>query len=196
MPSPLYNRATTADSNITRDPESAKSDTADAPATNPVIAAITPSAQPTEATQPASAVPSADADQAAKANVSSPQPGEPNSAPTETIATAEPTQVPEESAHDLDDPVWPKPFISPTLADAGAELAVPDEQVVSADYRPWRAVKLADGSQAAVSLALDAVPQWTDPPTPVQASSDEPQLPAPTVPYYFGGGEIVTSIAE
>jgi len=39
------------------------------------------------------------------------------------------------------------------------------------------------------------VPQWTDPPATAPASS-EAQLPAPAVPYYFGGGEIETSIAE
>ena len=50
--------------------------------------------------------------------------------------------------------------------------------------------------ETAVYLALDTVPQWTDPPTGVAAGSDDAQLPVPAMPYYFGDDETETSAAE
>jgi peptidoglycan/xylan/chitin deacetylase (PgdA/CDA1 family) len=193
-PSPLYNQATPADRAAAREADGAKPENG-AAVNNQLIAAITPPTEQSETTQPAPAVSSAD--QAASANGSaSSQPGGRNGPQSDNLASTEPAQEPSEASRDLDDPVWPRPVMGPSLADASAELPIPDEQILSADYRPWRSVKLADGSQTAVYLALDAVPQWADPPAPAPAGSDEAQLPAPAVPYYFGGGEIVTSIAE
>ena len=80
--------------------------------------------------------------------------------------------------------------------DDAAIVPVPDEQAFSPDYRPWRTVKLADGSETAVYLALDTVPQWTDPPAGVAAGSDDAQLPVPAMPYYFGDDETETSAVE
>jgi hypothetical protein len=192
--SPLYNQATPADRAAAREADGAKPTENGAAVNNQLIAAITPPTEQNETAQPAPAVSSAD--QAASGNGSSPQPGDRNGPQSDNLASAEPAQEPSEASRDLDDPVWPQPVMGPSLADASAELSIPDEQALSADYRPWRSVKLADGSQTAVYLALDAVPQWADPPTPAPAGADEAQLPAPAVPYYFGGGEIVTSIAE
>ena len=74
-------------------------------------------------------------------------------------------------------------------------LPAPEENAFGTGYRPWRTVILADGSAAATYLALNAVTQWADAPArPLTA--DEPELPAPAIPDYFGGDETVTSIAE
>ena len=96
--------------------------------------------------------------------------------------SADPPQAASDSSRDPDDPNWPRPVVG-ALADERTELPVPDEQAFSPDYRPWRTVKLADGSETAVYLALDTVPQWTDPPTGVAAGSDDAQLPVPAMPY-------------
>ena len=191
-PAPLYNQATPADRAATREAEGKKQDATDGPSSgNQVIAAIAPPAEQSATGQPAAAPSSTD--QAVSTSPASPQQSGPPAPATESLAIAEPAPAPEETS-DSDDPVWPRPVIG-SLAEEPAELPIPDERTLSADYHPWRTVKLADGSQAAVYLALDAVPQWTDPPATAPASS-EAQLPAPAVPYYFGGGEIETSIAE
>jgi peptidoglycan-N-acetylglucosamine deacetylase len=193
-PAPLYNRATPADRAAARDADNTKQEATDAQSSgNQVIAAIAPPAEQNAQAQPAAAPSSSD--QAVSAPVASPQQSEPSAPPSESLAIAEPAPASEEPTSDADDPVWPHPIIG-SIAEQPAELPVPDERALSADYRPWRTVKLADGSQTAVYLALDAVPQWTDPPTALPAGSGEAQLPAPAVPYYFGGGEIETSIAE
>jgi peptidoglycan/xylan/chitin deacetylase (PgdA/CDA1 family) len=195
-PSPLYNRATATDGNVVREPDGAKPETAETPASNnQIIAAVAPAAGQNEVVQPASAAPNIEADQAAKTDVATPQSSDRDPSPSEKVASAEAAQTADEPAQDMDDPIWPKPLVD-TLADVRAELPAPDVQVLCADYRPWHTVKLADGSQTAGYLALDAVPQWTDPPVATPVRSDEAGLPAPAVPYYFGGGEVVTSIAE
>lgn len=81
-------------------------------------------------------------------------------------------------------------------ADDRTELPAPDERAFSTDYRPWRTVKLADGSETAVYLALDAVPQWTDPPAGMAAGPDNTQLPAPAMPYYESVGDAANAVAE
>jgi peptidoglycan/xylan/chitin deacetylase (PgdA/CDA1 family) len=193
-PAPLYNQATSADRAATREADGAKQEATDGPSNgNQVIAAIAPPAEQNAQAQPAPA--SSSAMQAASAPLASPQQSDASAPASESLAIAEPAPASEEPGSDADDPVWPRPVIS-SIAEERAELPVPDERALSADYHPWRTVKLADGSQTAVHLALDAVPQWTDPPTALPAGSGETQLPAPAVPYYFGGGEIETSIAE
>ena len=192
-PAPLYNQATPADRAATREADGAKQEATDGPSSgNQVIAAITPPAEQSAAAQPAAAPSSTD--QAISTTLASPQQSDPPAPPTESLAIAEPAPAAEETS-DADDPIWPRPVVG-SLVEERAELPVPDERALSADYHPWRTVKLADGSQTAVYLALDAVPQWTDPPAALPEGSNETQLPAPAIPYYFGGGEIETSIAE
>jgi len=59
---------------------------------------------------------------------------------------------------DGNEPDCPKPVILP---DAEAiELPAPDDKAFATDYRPWRTVILADGSEAATHLALDAVSRY------------------------------------
>ena len=134
-------------------------------------------------------------DQVVNADTSAPPEKGDGDAASADISSAEMPQTASDSSRDPDDPTWPKP-IAASPADDRAELPAPDERGFSIDYRPWRTMKLADGSETAVYLALDAVPQWTDPPASVAAGPDNAELPAPAVPYYFGGGETVTSIAE
>jgi peptidoglycan/xylan/chitin deacetylase (PgdA/CDA1 family) len=94
---------------------------------------------------------------------------------------------------DRNEPDWPASDGVPIADDVA--LPTPDPSAFATDYHPWRTVLLADGSASAIYLALGAVTQWSDPPTtPVAAG--KPQLPAPAMPAYFGGGETVTSIAE
>jgi hypothetical protein len=100
--------------------------------------------------------------------------------------------VASDSLRDPNDRNWPRAVVG-SPADERIELPVPDEQAFSTDYRPWRTVKLADGSETAVYLALDAVPQWTDAPAGLRAGSGDAQLPVPAMPYYFGGDETATS---
>jgi peptidoglycan/xylan/chitin deacetylase (PgdA/CDA1 family) len=94
---------------------------------------------------------------------------------------------------DRNEPDWPTAMTSPIAEDIA--LPAPDENAFGTGYRPWRTVILADGSAGATYLALDAVTQWADPPArPLTA--DEPELPAPAIPDYFGGDETGTPIAE
>jgi peptidoglycan-N-acetylglucosamine deacetylase len=193
-PAPLYNQASPADRAATREAAGAKPEATDGPSSgNQVIAAIAPPAAQSTAAPPAAAPSSTD--QAVSTPLAPPQQGEPSAVPSESLAITDPVPAPEEPTSETDDPVWPRPVVG-SLAEVRTELPVPDERALSADYRPRGTVKLADGSQTAVYLALDAVPQWTDPPTALPAGSDQVQLPVPAVPYYFGGGEIETSIAE
>jgi hypothetical protein len=94
---------------------------------------------------------------------------------------------------DRNEPVWPTVDSMPLAEDI--VLPAPDVNAFAIDYRPWRTVILADGSQTATYLALGAITQWNDPPA-VPVAAGRPQLPAPAIPPYFGGGETVTSIAE
>jgi peptidoglycan/xylan/chitin deacetylase (PgdA/CDA1 family) len=94
---------------------------------------------------------------------------------------------------DRNEPDWPATMTSPIAEDVA--LPAPDQNAFGTGYRPWRTVILADGSAAATYLALDAVTQWADPPAR-QPTADEPELPAPALPYYFAGDETVTSSAE
>jgi peptidoglycan/xylan/chitin deacetylase (PgdA/CDA1 family) len=96
---------------------------------------------------------------------------------------------------DNSDPPWPAASLAAPIEDR-IDLPVPDESLFAVDDSAWRAVVLADGGSAsAVSLALPAVPHWSEPPA-FEEPADEPQLPVPALPAYFGGGPIVTSMAE
>jgi peptidoglycan/xylan/chitin deacetylase (PgdA/CDA1 family) len=116
------------------------------------------------------------------------------SAPAEDMANDPPREITSDSPHELageppsemaseppldrNEPDWPVSVTSP-IAEA-IEVPAPDENAFATDYRPWRTVILADGSEGATYLALDAVTQWADPPaTPI--SSDEPELPVPAL---------------
>ena len=99
----------------------------------------------------------------------------------------------EPAAAEEDDPTWSKVVALPP--DDRIELPAPDVNVFAADYRAWRVVVLAGGSASLDRLALAAVTQWADPP-PASVPSDEPELPVPAIPDYFGGGATVTTIAE
>jgi peptidoglycan/xylan/chitin deacetylase (PgdA/CDA1 family) len=94
---------------------------------------------------------------------------------------------------DRNEPDWQTTMTSPIAEEIA--LPAPDENAFVTGYRPWRSVMLADGSEAATDLALDAVTQWADPPAR-GLISDQPELPAPAIPDYFGGDETVTSTAE
>ena len=136
------------------------------------------------------------ADQAA--SVTDPAPSERNDADRQmpgTAPSADPTQAASEPSRDPDDPNWPKAEVR-LASEERVELPAPDEEAFGTHYHPWRTVILADGSETAAHFALDAVPQWTDPPPAVAVTCDEPQLPVPAMPDYFGGDETVTSIAE
>jgi peptidoglycan-N-acetylglucosamine deacetylase len=99
----------------------------------------------------------------------------------------------EPAAAEEDDPTWPKVVALPP--GDRIELPAPDVNVFAADYRAWRVVVLADGSAGLDRLALAAVTQWADP-RATSVPSDEPELPVPAIPDYFGGGATVTTIAE
>jgi peptidoglycan/xylan/chitin deacetylase (PgdA/CDA1 family) len=141
--------------------------------------------------------PAANPDQVANANaLAQPERREGDRTLPDTSTSAEPPEPTTDPSHDADDPKWPSP-VAASPADDRAELPAPDERAFSIDYRPWRTVKLADGSETAVYLAIDAVPQWTDPPASAAAGPESAELPAPAVPpYYFGGGDTVTAVAE
>jgi len=113
----------------------------------------------------------------------------------DTSTSLETPQAASDPSRDPDDPNWPRP-VAGTPADDRTELPTPDERAFSTDYRPWRTVKLADGSETAVYLALDAVPQWTDPPAGIATGPDNAELPAPAMPYYDGFDDAVTAVAE
>jgi peptidoglycan/xylan/chitin deacetylase (PgdA/CDA1 family) len=147
--------------------------------------------------EPAQPTLAANPDQVANANaLAQPERREGDRTVPDASTSVEPPEATSDSSHDADDPNWPSPVaVSP--ADDRAELPAPDERAFSIDYRPWQTVKLAVGSETAVYLAIDAVPQWTDPPVSVAAGPDNAELPAPAVPrYYFGGGDTVTAVAE
>ncbi len=91
---------------------------------------------------------------------------------------------------DNSDPPWPA-ALAATVEDH-VDLPAPDENLFATDYSPWREVVLADDSASAVSLALPAVPQWSEPPA-FEPAADEPQLPAPALPVYFGASEASVS---
>jgi peptidoglycan/xylan/chitin deacetylase (PgdA/CDA1 family) len=93
---------------------------------------------------------------------------------------------------DRNEPDWP---IAMTPIADDIALPAPSENAFGTGYRPWRTVILADGSAAATYLALDAVTQWADPPARA-LTAEEPELPAPAMPHYFGGNESVTPIAQ
>jgi peptidoglycan-N-acetylglucosamine deacetylase len=115
--------------------------------------------------------------------------------PPDTSTSVEAPPAASDPSRDPDDPNWPRP-VAGTPADDRTELPAPDERAFSTDYRPWRTVKLADGSEAAVYLALDAVPQWTDPPAGATADPDNTELPVPAMPYYDAVDNTVTAVAE
>ncbi len=94
---------------------------------------------------------------------------------------------------DRGDANWPASVVSP--ATERIALPAPDAKSFATDYRTWRKVVLADGSASAGYLALAAITQWADPPG-TAVPSGEPELPAPSVEDYFGGGPTVTSILE
>jgi hypothetical protein len=172
----------------------------DAPAHEPdnparqaaAVASPSPSAQ-SEPVQPTSGASPA-TDQVANANASAPpERNDYDGLRADASRSADTPQAASDSLRDSEDPTWPKPVVG--LFGERSELPVPDEQAFSTLYRPWRTVKLADGSETAVYLALDAIPQWTDAPTGVTGSNDA-ELPAPAIPYYFGGDETATSTAR
>ncbi len=155
--------------------------------------ASTPASGETAPPMPAAA---AATDQVASANISvQSERSDHGGTGPDTSTNVDTPQTANDSSRDPDDSNWPRPAAA-APADERTDLPAPDERAFSVDYRPWRTVKLADGSETAVYLALDAVPQWTDPPASMAAGPDDAELPAPAMPYYFGGGETVTSIAE
>jgi peptidoglycan/xylan/chitin deacetylase (PgdA/CDA1 family) len=87
---------------------------------------------------------------------------------------------------DASDPPWPAALAA--RVDDRVDLPTPDENLFAADYSPWRTVVLADGSPSAVSLALPAVPHWSEPPA-FEPAANEPQLPAPALPVNFGASD-------
>jgi peptidoglycan/xylan/chitin deacetylase (PgdA/CDA1 family) len=136
--------------------------------------------------EPDSAAPPS-ADQPEIANAAPPRDSNASDQPASVAPASDPP------ARYRGDPDWPTAIAVPET-DA-IELPAPDENTFATDYRPWRTVILADGSEAAKYLALNAVTQWADPPA-APVASDQPALPAPAIPDYFGGGETATSIAE
>jgi peptidoglycan/xylan/chitin deacetylase (PgdA/CDA1 family) len=192
--------AAASTSPATQEREDAAPSTQVAP-TNEVAVEAPPSASPTadaptpsEAAQPMVAA-SAAADQVANAGGQPERNDHDGLSPSDMSTSVEGPQAASDSSRDPDDPNWPKPPTG-TVADDRTELPAPDERAFSTDYRPWRTVKLADGSETAVYLALDAVPQWTDPPAGVAAGPDNAELPAPAMPYYDSADSAVTAVAE
>ena len=143
--------------------------------------------------------PTASTDQVASANLpAQPERSEGDRALPDAATSVEAPEAASDPSHDPDDPNWPKP-VAASLAEEHTKLPAPDEQAFSVDCRPWRTVKLADGSETAVYLALDAVPQWTDPPGSVTGGPDNAELPAPAIPYYQdyrGAGDGMGAVAE
>jgi len=159
------------------------------------LGALPPGAQ----NNPAQPTPTASTDQVASANLpAQPERSEGDRALPDAATSVEAPEAASDPSHDPDDPNWPKP-VAASLAEEHTELPAPDEQAFSVDCRPWRTVKLADGSETAVYLALDAVPQWTDPPGSVTGGPDNAELPAPAIPYYQdyqGAGDGMGAVAE
>ena len=193
--SPTGNQATAANAPA-READNGTRQAADAPASSNQVAIASPSPPAQKEAVPPTPAASPATDQGANANASvPPEQNDYNGLLADASMSADSPQAASDYSRDPDDPNWPRPVVE-LLADERTELPVPDEQAFSTDYRPWRTVKLADGSETAVYLALDAVPQWTDPPAGMTAGSHDAQLPAPAMPYYFGGDETATSIAE
>jgi peptidoglycan-N-acetylglucosamine deacetylase len=193
--SPNNNQATTANDAPAHEADNPARQAADAPASSnqaavpsPPLSAQSEPVQPTSGASPAT-------DQAANANASPPpERNDYDGLRADASRSADSPQAASDSLRDPEDQTWPKPVVGP-LGDERSELPVPDEQAFSTLYRPWRTVKLADGSETAAYFALDAIPQWTDAPAGVTGSNDA-QLPAPAMPYYFGGDETATSPAR
>jgi peptidoglycan-N-acetylglucosamine deacetylase len=194
--SPTDNQAVATNDARARETENAARQPVDAAASgNQVTVASPPSPAQNEAVPP-TPVASPATDQGASANASAPpERNDYDGLVADASRSADAPQATSDSSRDPDDPKWPRAVVGGP-ADQRTELPVPDEQAFSTDYRPWRTVKLAEGSETAVYLALDAVPQWTDPPAGMTAGSSDVQLPAPAMPYYFGVDETATSIAE
>jgi hypothetical protein len=152
--------------------------------------AATANVEAPAAGETAQPTPAANPDQVANANILAQPEAVPD--PSTSVEMPEATSDP---SHDPDDPNWPSP-VAAAPADDRTELPAPDERAFSIDYRPWRTVKLADGSETAVYLAIDAVPQWTDPPAGEAAGPDNAELPAPAIPPYYFGGDTMTAVAE
>ena len=185
-------QAPVASGSPAREPEKANMEAAAAPAPGEPVAVANSS--PIDRGEAPKQTPGAapGADQMANANVPASPARDDHDAPASAAPTSAETP---QMADDPDDANWPKPVVG-LPAEDHSELPVPDEQSFSINYHPWRMVRLADGSQTAVYLGFDAVPQWTDPPASVATGPDEAQLPAPEVPHYFNSGETFTSIAE
>jgi peptidoglycan/xylan/chitin deacetylase (PgdA/CDA1 family) len=194
--SPTGNQAAAANEAPAHQAESTARQAADTPASsNQVAVASPPPAAQSEAVAPTPGA-SPGTDQVASPNASAPpERSDYDGLVADASRSADSLQAASDPSRDPDDPNWTRPVVG-SLANEHTELPVPDEQAFRTDYRPWRTVKLADGSETAVYLALDAVPQWTDPPASVAASSDDAQLPVPAMPYYFGDDDTETSVAE
>jgi peptidoglycan/xylan/chitin deacetylase (PgdA/CDA1 family) len=166
------------------------------PAQPPVAAAAAADAPVSSGPAQPVVAASAAADQVANASgLAQPERNDRDGLTPDTSMSAETPQGAGDPSRDPDDPNWPKP-VAGSPADDRTELPAPDERAFSTDYRPWRTVKLADGSETAVYLALDAVPQWTDPPTGVALGPDNAELPAPAMPYYDGFDNAAPAVAE
>jgi peptidoglycan/xylan/chitin deacetylase (PgdA/CDA1 family) len=195
--SPTGSQATAANNEPAHETENAvRQAAAEAPThSNQVAAANTPVPPQSDTVRSTPSTSSAD-DQVANANVSAPpERSEYDGLVADASKSTDSPQAASDSSHDPNDPNWPRAVVG-SLAEERIELPVPDEQAFSTDYRPWRTVKLADGSETAVYLALDAVPQWGDAAAAITAISSDTQLPAPAMPYYFGGDETASSTAE
>jgi peptidoglycan/xylan/chitin deacetylase (PgdA/CDA1 family) len=158
--------------------------------------AATANVEAPAAGETAQPTPAANPDQVANANIlAQPERREGDRAVPDPSTSVETPEATSDPSHDPDDPNWPSP-VAAAPADDRTELPAPDERAFSIDYRPWRTVKLADGSETAVYLAIDAVPQWTDPPAGEAAGPDNAELPAPAIPPYYFGGDTMTAVAE
>jgi peptidoglycan/xylan/chitin deacetylase (PgdA/CDA1 family) len=189
---PTGSQATATRNEPAHEAENAAPQAAEAPAnTNQAAIANAPASAQTDTIRPTPNATQAD-NQVANADVPPPERNEYDGLVADASRSADSPQVASDSLRDPNDRNWPRAVVG-SPADERIELPVPDEQAFSTDYRPWRTVKLADGSETAVYLALDAVPQWTDAPAGLRAGSGDAQLPVPAMPYYFGGDETATS---
>jgi peptidoglycan/xylan/chitin deacetylase (PgdA/CDA1 family) len=172
---------------------SADAPPADAPAAGSGIAANVGGPGSSDAPHPTTA---ASPDRLANADISArPDGSEGDQATPEASTGVEPPQATSDGAHDPDDPNWPS-AVAASPAEDRTELPAPDERAFAIDYRPWRTMKLADGSETARYFALDAVPQWSDPPSSAEIHSDRTELPVPAIPYFQGTGDNGGEAAE
>jgi peptidoglycan/xylan/chitin deacetylase (PgdA/CDA1 family) len=194
--SPSGDQAAAPNNEPAHEADNAARQAAEAPAnSNRAAAANAPVSPQSDSVRPAPGSGPAD-NEVANANVSTPpERYEYDGLVADASKSADLPQAASDSSRDPNDPNWPRAVVG-SLADERIELPVPDEQAFSIDYRPRRTVKLADGSETAVYLALDAVPQWSDAPAVMTATSGDAQLPAPAMPYYFSGDETATPTAE